>query len=804
MKSGITFRRLGLVFSLLASACLGLKAQLPLIPPTIARVTPPGVRRGSTATLTVEGRSLDGASKVLFDARGLTGKVLSVRDVPEEIIPARFSTAAPVPQGAKSETRLEVQIAPDVKAGTYRFRLQTPLGTSNAASLEVGGLREIPEAEPNDALAAGQRVELPTTLMGTLGWPGDVDSYSFQGKAGEEYVFQVVAASLGSELQSVLVLRDATGQELARAGEYSRQADAVLTAKLPMEGTYTISIEDLEKKGGTEYFYRLNAGALPYVQEVFPLGLRAGERAELGVRGVNLGGLEKVEVEAPAGAADWGRMPLQVKTPRGEALKKVMLAVGEEPEVMRSGGNDSVGRAQRVTLPVTINGKIKGRKKTEPADGDYYRFEARKGERLMIEVAAARLGSPLDSVVEVLDAKAHEIPRATIRCLVETSQTLADRDSKARGVRVASRMGIQENDYIMWGDELVQVSFVPEQPDADIMLKGYGEERAPLLNTSAQAHALNSPIYKAKIFEPGKEFPPNGLPIFHLTYRNDDGGPGYGQDSRMDFTAPDNGEYLLRIKDVRGPQDEDAAYRLTVRRVKQDFTLTAQPANPNVPRGGRVPVTVEADRMLGYDGPIELEVKGLPKGVAAKSETIPAGQDSAVILVEAAEGAAPGIEATPFEIVGKAYIGNRDVVKPADAGQSFRVVSVLPPPDLVVAAEPKEIVLEAGRTMAVTLHVQRRNKFQGRVPCNVLNLPPGVRVVNLGLNGVLVPEGETSRTFTLKAEDWAQPIEQPIYVVATAESNSPTFHASPPLILKVSSKQIASSGRTQVALREVK
>src|SRR3989441_3330654 len=347
MKPGLTLRRLGLVFSLLASGCLGLKAQLPLIPPTISRVTPPGVRRGSTATLAVEGRSLDGASKVLVDGGVLPGGGLTFGAVPKEIVPAGFPTATPVPQGTKSETRLEVQIAPDVEAGTYRFRLQTPLGTSNAASLEVGGLREIPEAEANDAPAAGQRVELPATLMGTLGWPGDVDSYSFQGKAGEEYVFQAVAASLGSELQSVLVLRDATGRELARAGEYSRQADAVLTAKLPMEGTYTISVEDLEKKGGTEYFYRLNAGALPYVQEVFPLGLRAGERAELGVRGVNLGGLEKVGVEAPAGAADWGRMPLRVKTPGGEALNKVMLAVGEEPEVMQSGGDRKVGGGAR-------------------------------------------------------------------------------------------------------------------------------------------------------------------------------------------------------------------------------------------------------------------------------------------------------------------------------------------------------------------------------------------------------------------------------------------------------------------------
>jgi hypothetical protein len=35
-------------------------------------------------------------------------------------------------------------------------------------------------------------------------------------------------------------------------------------------------------------------------------------------------------------------------------------------------------------------------------------------------------------------------------------------------------------------------------------------------------------------------------------------------------------------------------------------------------------------------------------------------------------------------------------------------------------------------------------------------------VVNVGLNGVLVTENQTSRTFTLRAEDWAKPIEQPI------------------------------------------
>jgi hypothetical protein len=64
------------------------------------------------------------------------------------------------------------------------------------------------------------------------------------------------------------------------------------------------------------------------------------------------------------------------------------------------------------------------------------------------------------------------------------------------------------------------------------------------------------------------------------------------------------------------------------------------------------------------------------------------------------------------------------------------------------------------------------------VPCDVVNLPPGVRVVNLGLNGVLVAEDQTKGTFTLRAADWAKPIVQPIYVVARVESNSTTEHPS--------------------------
>jgi hypothetical protein len=70
-------------------------------------------------------------------------------------------------------------------------------------------------------------------------------------------------------------------------------------------------------------------------------------------------------------------------------------------------------------------------------------------------------------------------------------------------------------------------------------------------------------------------------------------------------------------------------------------------------------------------------------------------------------------------------------------------------------------------------------------------------VVNVGLNGVLVTEAQSSRTFTLRAEDWAQPIKQPIYVVAMVESNSPTRHPSGPLLLRVADKQTATANSVE-------
>ncbi len=772
-------------------------ADTRVIPPEITRIWPVGIERGTTVTFSIDGRNLADIKDIIFDASGITAKVTAVADVYEKEMGVRVGvdTSAPVPKGKKQTATVEVTAAKDVAPGLHWFRIRTPLGTTNAIPFDVGAFSEVPAAATSMSAPESplQPATLPATLVGTIAIPGQVDRYEFDGRAGEEVVFQVNAATLGSKLESQLILRNEAGEELAQSGQYLDRPDAVLTYKLPQAGKYILAVTDREKAGDEDRFYRLNAGELPYISRVFPLGVRAGESATVMVSGANLGGVQEVKVDAPKSVSGWTTMPLQVKGDGGWSLNTLKLVVGTSPEITEQEPNNSAAQAEAITLPVTINGHISGKDENGAPDEDYFRFHARKGEKLTIDVAASRLGSPLDSQIEVLDASGNPIPRATIRCLYETYVTLSDKDSRRPEVRMVSSSGFHEGDYLMLGDELDRITFISDQPDADVDLRNADGLRWAYLGTTPAARPLNTPIYRVEILPPGAEFPPNGLPVYHLTWRNDDGGPGYGADSRLNFEAPADADYILHLKDTRGLEGGDFAYRLSLRPADVDYRLMADPQNPNIPQGGSTFVTVTANRVRGYQGPIDIRVEGLPSGITASPATIPAGQDSTVVVFSADAKSSTDAPPSAIKIVGHAMIDGVDQARVASADAPLMVASVIPPPDAVITAGPEHITLAPGQDVKVTLRVDRRDGFAGRVPCFVRNLPPGVRVVNIGLNGVLVTETQSTRTITLHADDGAQPITQPIYVVGQVESNSPTQHPSAPLMVEVVSNKESAS-----------
>ena len=151
---------------------------------------------------------------------------------------------------------------------------------------------------------------------------------------------------------------------------------------------------------------------------------------------------------------------------------------------------------------MTVNGRIASDVHTA-GQAAYFRFAARKGQQLVFEVGAQRFGSPLDSLIEVLDSNGHPVPRALLRCELETSVTLNDPDSSRRGFRLLNWNGINVNDYLLVGNELLQVEVLPKSPDEDTFFKSFAGQRLGIEDTTPEAHSVNTPVYKVSIHPPG-------------------------------------------------------------------------------------------------------------------------------------------------------------------------------------------------------------------------------------------------------------------------------------------------------------
>ena len=73
------------------------------------------------------------------------------------------------------------------------------------------------------------------------------------------------------------------------------------------------------------------------------------------------------------------------------------------PTAADNGTNHTLSTAQSVSLPISIGGK------SDDGAFDFYRFPARKGQRISVEVYAHRLGSSMDPLVRLLNAAGTEL-----------------------------------------------------------------------------------------------------------------------------------------------------------------------------------------------------------------------------------------------------------------------------------------------------------------------------------------------------------------------------------------------------------
>ena len=110
--------------------------------------------------------------------------------------------------------------------------------------------------------------------------------------------------------------------------------------------------------------------------------------------------------------------------------------------------------------------------------------------------------------------------------------------------------------------------------------------------------------------------------------------------------------------------------------------------------------------------------------------------------------------------------------------------SLIEPGEIVTSTQESAVTLKPGGTVKLTVNIERRNGFAGRVPVEVRGLPHGVKVLDIGLNGILITERETRRTMVLYAEPWVEPIQHPFVVLARREGKN-TEHAAKSVQLNI-------------------
>lgn len=385
-------------------------------------VNPAGAKVGSTVEVTFTGTDLDGLEKMVFSHPTIKAEPVFEevkKEDPKKADPKK-SDKAPTPPPAPKLIKFKVTIPADTPLGIHDVRISGKTGVSNSRAFQITDLNEIAEKEPNNDIPEAQKIEINTVINGVISAPTDVDFYSLKGKKGQRILASCLASSLDSKAIPLVEIFDTENRLLSSSKNYDGN-DALADFTVPNDGDYIIRVcQFTYNAGSAEHFYRLMVGTFPWIDAVFPNAVAAGQTVSASYYGRNLPGgvldpsqksdgvvLEKASAPIscpPTGALSYSKYtkklsPQMLWNKAFEAKLKndvgfsnsILATVSDIPVVIEKDDNDSIAKAQKITTPCLVCGKIDKR-----GDKDWYSFSAKKGDKLLFKLAGESLGSQAD------------------------------------------------------------------------------------------------------------------------------------------------------------------------------------------------------------------------------------------------------------------------------------------------------------------------------------------------------------------------------------------------------------------------
>jgi hypothetical protein len=741
--------------------------------PTLTGLSTTGIQRGTTLEITLTGTNLANPTGVL------TG----------------FPAAVTIPEEGKNgkepgQLHIHLEVPVDAPLGFHNLRLATTRGISNLRMFCIDDLPQVHEGPGNRDRSAPMILKVPCVVSGKV----DAEKSSwFQitVKAGQRLSFDVLGRRLGGPIDPQLSLYDAKSKrEIAYENDSPGcQSDPRLSYLFKTAGDYLIEVKDVLNRGGPDYAFRLRVGDFPLATVAIPMAIQRGQKASVGFAGQAVAGVAPVAIEGPT---DISVQTLYVAPQGASGLHgwPVPLAVSDFPELLDDDSNHEPAKAIRLPVPGGITGRFLKGDQT-----NYYRFAAKKGQKLLIEAQTLELGSPTLVYMVLRNGKTNaEIAKTNPQAVPPADQVI-DYTATEDGDYVVE---VQHLNYLGGPNEAYHLTVTPSRPSFEVMLgldrfdlPADGFANLPLqLKRNNFAGSVEVGVLGPMGFA-GKGTIAANQTAGVLVLRADKELPMGPYTIGLVAEATIDKDQVKQLASVRTAVSQSLAnLPFPPRNLYTQIAVGVREPDPFVliarlDQNGCVPglpanLTLLVQRGPGFDGEITLNPPaGLPPGVAVpKMPTIAKGKKEVKVKLDLPAAVPPGQYFVLFSGKGK------------QSGKDYTVAAL--PVVLDVNKQPFEletdqarVTLAAGSKTKIAITAIRKGGYDGPINVEVKNLPAKVKA-----NTGTIAKGQNTIDLELTAAaDAAEGTKMDVQIggVATALGNA--AGASPTFTLVVEKKQ---------------
>ena len=605
--------------------------------PAVGSVFPQGSQPGERQRVEILGQHLDRASRIVFLDQALTGKLI-------EVEPTRLIA--------------EIDSVSGSALGPHYFRVISPRGASNASLFRLGSQPHRTESEPNSSMDQSETVPVPVTINARLERDDDFDFFRFHAGAGETLVFDLRAARNGSSLDAALILLDGRGRKLEH-DEDTFIWDPFFVHRFAEEGFYFAVVQPTHTRNDPGFAYQLDIRRDAHLETVSPLALTPGVETEVTIYGQGLvdagariefeepgfsaqllnasGATATAHVKAPAEARP-GPYRFTLRTKWGRSNPATVLV---DPTPVHA------GPGAMARFPVAINGTARYR---QP---ERFSLNPQAGQSLVFEVRAQRYGSPVDSVLRILDAKGKVLSNNDDGNFAGVS---FNKDSRIlHQFTGAGTYTIEiRNLWATTGENFpYQLSIRPAEPRAELMLASdnpyvFAGQTGKLKITAARVDGLEAEIplsitglpegvtAKPAIIAGGSS---------EVEIEIDATGARPGATGMIEVRSPLAAKPAGRAIQISSGGGEGRHYGQVEGAMlavveRPHFSLECAASSLNLVRGGTATLKVSITRQPGFQDTLTFSADNLPPGVAMEQIDSAAGE--ATLRFRAAQDAAIG------------------------------------------------------------------------------------------------------------------------------------------------------------------